>query len=467
MRKNIFSTTLLGFLAAAIPAAAVDQNLVIVSIGDSLAAGEGNPNSFVNGHASWLSASCHQSVNNGRRFASNRITNLDGVSTQFFDFSCSGAKIDEGLLGTQLTSQPNVNNFLVPPQIDRVATLQHTTLGNRPIDILMISVGVNDVNFADVVTACLEPGDCTNSGAVNTARGVIASATLANAYVRLAAAIRQKLNVRRVYITEYPDEVTSAPNAFCGGALNAGDPTMVGVSPEESQFLLEHVIRPLNTKVQQAAQAAQAAPPVSGDISHPNWAFVHGPVDTFATHGFCTSLSRRYMNTLKDSMDRQGDVNGTMHPNVAGHQAYADALIRQATLDFNLQLETPRVVRTVESNVDPGFDLVPLADSGPKLVTVEIAQHPGILSVVVLHRVLNPTIPFFPPPQQPAFTSTTMADAGPGSLNLFAAQIPGFNPLLGQTMQYKVVITATHNGETAITTTGSRTIFVGEPLVQQ
>src|SRR6266571_2193335 len=127
MRKNMISTTLLGLLAVAIPAAAVDQNLVIVSIGDSLAAGEGNPDSFdpVTGHAGWLSASCHKSVNNGRRFASNRINSLPGVATSFFDFSCSGAKIGDqdaflpggGLLSAQQTSQPNVNNFLVGAQI--------------------------------------------------------------------------------------------------------------------------------------------------------------------------------------------------------------------------------------------------------------------------------------------------------------------------------------------------------------
>src|SRR6185369_16349624 len=198
---NRYSIALLTILTAALPAVAADQNLIIVSIGDSLAAGEGNPNSFnaVTGQATWLEPPCHRSTNNGRRIASNRINSMTGFSTSFFDFSCSGAKIDEGILGTQLTSQPNIVNKTEDPQIDQVEFLQTHQLNNQPIDILMISIGVNDVNFASVVTVCLTPGDCTHNSAVTTATNTIASTTFANAYGRLVSAIRQRLNVKHVY----------------------------------------------------------------------------------------------------------------------------------------------------------------------------------------------------------------------------------------------------------------------------
>jgi GDSL-like lipase/acylhydrolase family protein len=212
MRKNIVSTTLLGLLAVAIPAAAVDQNLMIVSIGDSLAAGEGNPDSFdpLTNKAGWLSASCHKSVNNGRRFASDRINNLPGVATTFADFSCSGAKIGDpdaflpggGLLSPQQTTQPNVNKFLVGAQIDRVRNFQQNTLHGRAIDILMISIGVNDVNFDAVVTACLENtpgGDCTHSDAVNTARNILRSAEFPKEFDDLAGRHRTVERQPRLY----------------------------------------------------------------------------------------------------------------------------------------------------------------------------------------------------------------------------------------------------------------------------
>src|SRR6185295_4508843 len=105
MRANTLVTSFLGILAAMTPVSAVAQNLTIVNIGDSLAAGEGNPNSFSIAGAVWSSAPCHRSVNNGRRVASNRINDLPNIATTFFDFSCSGATIEAGFLGTQTTSQ--------------------------------------------------------------------------------------------------------------------------------------------------------------------------------------------------------------------------------------------------------------------------------------------------------------------------------------------------------------------------
>jgi hypothetical protein len=444
--RSFFSTTaLLSFLAVA-PSIATAQNLVIVSIGDSLAAGEGNPNSFGLNGAVWNSTPCHRSNNNGRRFASNRINNMSGVATSFFDFSCSGASIDAGLLGPQTTDQPDANNGVRPAQIDQVANFQQSAngLNGQPIDILMVSIGVNDANFAPVVTACLLPGNCTGSTEMNAALNVINGAALPNAYDRLGAAIRQRLNVRRVYITEYPNLVSSAPDNLCGSsALDAGDSSMVGISSTETAFVLTNFIRPLNDRVQQAA-------------TRNAWRFVVGPEDTFATHGYCTTSARRYVNTLQDSLLRQGNQNGTVHPNVNGHSAYADALVRQATIDFDLPLEAPRVVRTVETNtITPG----PIADSGPKRITVEIAQHPGTLGVTLQHRVITPFLPV------PAFVNTAMTDGGTGRLNLFSAQIPGFVP--GQTVQYRVVITTTRNRNSATTTTATASIALGDGLVQQ
>ncbi len=70
MKRTTFTLTL---LSAAIATAALAQDpisLRIVSIGDSYAAGEGNPNSIAaNGTAVWSSTPCHRSINNGRRFA--------------------------------------------------------------------------------------------------------------------------------------------------------------------------------------------------------------------------------------------------------------------------------------------------------------------------------------------------------------------------------------------------------------
>jgi lysophospholipase L1-like esterase len=437
----------------AIPATSFAQDLLIVNIGDSMASGEGNPNSFGPGGAVWTNAPCHRSNNNGRRFASNRINSMSGVSTDYFDFACSGASINAGILGPQVTDQPDANNVVMPPQIDRVVNLQQS-LNNRQIDILMISIGVNDANFAPVVSDCLLPDDCRTGSQMNSARATIAN-LLAARYDQLGAAIRQRLNVRHVYITEYPNLVTRK-NAtdFCGGfndffpaVAELGGGLMSGISEAESAFALANFIRPLNDKIQEAA-------------SRNGWRYISGPEDTFSTHGFCTGSDRRYVNTIADSFTRQGTHTGTVHPNIRGHQAYADALVRRATIDFDLPLEDPRVIRKLEANLGaPGNIALP---GIRKTVEVEIAQHPGTLTVVIQHRVRTPFLP------TPAFSNTTMADIGGGALNLFAAPIPGSENLLpGQTLDYRIRITATRGGNSATTTTSTESIVLGGTLEQE
>ena len=482
MRKTLFTTTLLGLLAVVIPGAAADQHLVIVNIGDSLASGEGSPDAPISPTGSpavWVNPSCHQSSLNGRQVAADRINSMSGVSTSFFDFSCSGAKIGGtasflpggGLLSPQPTSQPNTPHITMPAQIEAVRDFQLNTLNGREIDILMISVGVNDINFESIVEACLVPaqlGDCTSSDAVQTAHNILNGTTLQTEFAQLAGEIRHKLRVGRVYITEYPNEGAISPNNFCG-SVGLLDHSMDLMTPAKNQTLFNSLLVPLNNKIQQAVDAANAAFVQKSNLSNPTWTFVHGPKDTFATHGYCTSTApffqRRYVNTVQDSLLAQGDINGSMHPNKFGHEAYADALVAQATRDFDLPLETPRELRRVE--VDANLVGSPISVAGPLNVTVEIAQHPGALSVVLQHRIVEPTIPFLPPPPVHAFTATAMPEVGTGELNLFTTTIPGFNAFIGQSMQYRFVITATINGETVTRTTSTRTVSAGTVLLNQ
>ncbi len=457
-------TSILAGIMAISSAIAQAQNLTIVSIGDSLASGEGNPNSFNNGNAVWLDEPCHRSNNNGRRIAANRMDGFPNVAVTFRDFSCSGASIDAGLLGNQTTDQPDAANVTKSPQIDQVVNrfgrVPNTNRTDAVIDILMISIGVNDISFSKVVTECLLPNgvsDCTTSDEVQTARNTLQNGTLAQAFERLGVAIRERLpNVRRVYITEYPVTMKFSPTNTCGGLI-IGDVSMSGVSVAEGQFLFSQIFLPLNDRVQTAAQQN-------------GWVFIRGPEETFATHGYCTAQDRRYMNTLTDSLFRQGNENGTMHPNRDGHRAYADAIMVRATSDLNLPIDTPRLLRTVESNVGlPSPIATPLF---AKSVQVEIAQHPGTLTARLQFRVLNPPVclPFLgcTTPPAPAFANVTMQDTGTGRLNLFTASIPNSAGLLpGQTLQYRITVTGSRNGQTETLSIPTATIALGDILVQE
>ncbi|MFN7934898.1 MAG: SGNH/GDSL hydrolase family protein [Bryobacteraceae bacterium] len=449
MKRTTFTLTLLSAAIATVALAQDPISLRIVSIGDSYAAGEGNPNgTAANGAAIWSSTPCHRSINNGRRIAANRINDLPNVSVSFSDFSCTGAGINDGLLTSMTSSAPETPNTVVGPQLTAVAN----TNGNLPIDILMVSIGGNDVGFAPVVKECMLPTDCRTSPVVLNAIQRITS-VLPQRYDNLAPQIAN-LNPRFVYITEYPNVLKRKDGVFCGGFDDLFVPTgdlagmaMRFLSQEESEFLLERFIRPLNDQIQAAA-------------ARHGWRYIAGPEDTFAPHGFCNASGQRWVNTLGDSFIRQGTHTGTAHPNVEGHRAYADSLIRRATLDFNLPLESPRIVDIRERNA--GLD-VPIATPGfRKEVRAEISQVPSTLTATLqfrFRRLVETSVP--------AFVNLNMTDAGAGRLNLFQGTVPGSETLLpGERIEYRVRATSSFNGQSRTTTTSIRSITLGEVLDQ-
>ncbi|MBI4909788.1 MAG: SGNH/GDSL hydrolase family protein [Acidobacteria bacterium] len=441
MKPNtIITAALATLLAGAIQA----QNLTIVSIGDSYASGEGNPNSFNGTTASWSNTPCHRSVNNGRRIASDRINALPGVNVNFVDFSCSGATVNNGLTGSMTSVAPETPNVNITAQLDRVANFQQAN-GNLPIDILMVSIGGNDAGFGTVVLECMLPGNCTTNANVQNAVQRISS-VLPGRLDNLAAQIAARLNnVRFVYLTEYPNPTRSDSGQFCdefAELFSAQDPigqiAMSGISGAESQFLQNSFLVPLNNQLEAAA----------GRHAGQGWRYISGVEQTFLRHGFCNGPSQRWMNTLSDSFARQGNVKGTMHPNVEGHRAYADAIIRRATVDFNLPLETPRITDIVEVN-DPLVN---------KRIKAEVSQTAATLQVRTLFRIRN-VIEF----STPDFASVTMTDTGAGALNFFDAALPNTSVLApGQRIEYRIRVTASRNGATTTTTTGSRFIEFGE-----
>lgn len=445
MKSTILSMTL---LAAAISGLAQNQTLRIVSIGDSFASGEGNPNgTAANGAAIWSNLPCHRSVNNGRRFAADRINNMPNVSVLFSDFSCSGASINNGLTGPMTSAAPETPNTQIPAQLTTVAN----TIGNQLIDILMVSIGGNDVRFGSVVRECMLPTDCRTSPVVADAIQRVSS-VLPGRLDNLATQIAT-LNTRFVYLTEYPNVLKRKDGEFCGGFDDLFIPTgdlagiaMRFVSQQEAEFLLENYIRPLNDQLLAAA-------------TRHGWRFVAGPEDTFAPHGFCNTDNQRWVNTLGDSFARQGNHTGTVHPNINGHRAYADSLIRRATLDFNLPLESPRIIDIQERN--QGFEDVPLALPGVrKLVRAEVNQVPSTLTGQLqfrFRRLFETSVP--------QFTNLTMTDVGAGRLNLFRAVIPNSETLLpGERIEYRVRITSSRNGESRTETSSTRIIELGEVL---
>lgn len=320
---------------------------------------------------------CHRSPYNGRALAFAALTRAAELySGRFWDLACSGATIEEGLLGRQLTSHDYLPTVFVPAQLEIVDRL------NLRNWVLIISVGGNDIGFGRVVADCLQGKTCADEELLNKVeRGAVwepsavekflldSSVTrtlpglegLPDAYRALADTIRDGTGIddfweapKEVLITQYPSPIGAAQTGFCGdyddGAQIILDDGMFKVmrkssfapgfthaasqvhlasqtssklgtvplaatenlSVAEAAKLYTRVFQPLNDAVAAAAD------------EH-GWTLVTLDEEYWATRSLCDG-TRAHFNGIHASVVQQGDIAGAVHPNCVGHVEYANSL---------------------------------------------------------------------------------------------------------------------------------------------
>lgn len=262
------------------------KDVLIVSLGDSVASGEGNP--------PWRSRRCHRSTQAAPMIAALALEEADPRSSvTAIDLSCSGAGIEQGLLHPYKGIEPGL--LPLDPQVDAAEAL----LGRRTPDAVVVSVGANDVKFVNILQDCLTPlNNCARSQKTELEQNLDA---LRRKYAALATDLRDKLG-GQVYITEYYTPLRNDKGDFCR--------IWPGVEPSESEWADEHVVNALNRIV--AAAAVDNG-----------WRYIGGIRDEFAPHGHCAATADRWIVTFWESVARQGNAAGTFHPNAVGKGAYA------------------------------------------------------------------------------------------------------------------------------------------------
>ncbi|MCI5207567.1 MAG: hypothetical protein D3910_01965 [Candidatus Electrothrix sp. ATG2] len=365
----------------------VNGTIRIASIGESYAAGEGAPDEGTGNvkTTKWLSQQCHRSEKNGRTLAVNELNKKLGnnITIDYRDFSCSGATINLGLLGP-FAGTPDLQGKVqkaLPPQLSQVKKW----LGENRLDILLLSIGGNDIGFAEAVAKCISinpvPWGCGDDEYLNdiiqygdpvNGTAKIGFKNLPAAYEKLDQEIDETLNPRFVLITEYPDLTRDHEGVTCGCkevidlpfTIKNGKPiidfdirTVAGgcyndsfvVKPEhmplfenprgqikpvdkfmgfsigasalhlwevETKWLRKNVLEELNKEIKFAA-------------GKHGWIYVDGLMNATKKHGICARDGERWFNTLKDSWDLQGDIQGAVHPNEKGHEAYRDNILEK------------------------------------------------------------------------------------------------------------------------------------------
>lgn len=299
------------------------RRLVIASLGDSYASGEGAPNiEGVTLEQRWDDEPCHRSSRSGQVRAVKQFrTGHPEVAVAFFNAACSGAEIDKGLLNPQ--EEYAVSGNVKPGQLK--ALQDWMAAENRPkVDVLLMSIGGNNAGFADAGISCLLAllGDCRNDEDLWQRLGQ-RIASLPDAYSDLAGRL-ESFNIGEVLITEYPDPTKASNGKLCNSSGNPDPglcwgPVERAVSVQDFRRIHDDLLVKLNQAVRAAAQAH-------------DWTYVGGTVDAALRHGLC-NCDDPYFNTPGQAMFVQGDIRGSLHPNREGHRRIYQPLVAKALDD--------------------------------------------------------------------------------------------------------------------------------------
>lgn len=355
------------------------KDWLIVSVGDSNASGEGNPNVPANwdllhidfseievNDPIWEDPACNRSQISGPALAAELIEYDDPHTTvTLLSFACSGATVAD-----------------IMEQIDTARTLICGDAGTcradvQPVDALFISGGVNDLGFSSIIKACaafdkddldgslldhIIPYERAVSACDDHLAGMVNGALfgLYSTYARLDEHITA-LGPDETYITEYPTRL------FYNGD---GEPDGCGlfdeISTEEAAWITD-AGESLNYEIRAAAAAF-------------GWNYVDGIASGFRGHGYCAGDP--WFVELSDSLIDQLGIKGAIHPNEDGHRTTAEQIvasffdpkpdrtpIRQVTITF----EQVRVVN--ERTSTSGIELTTPVDPVLKANMVAYLEH--------------------------------------------------------------------------------------------
>jgi hypothetical protein len=312
-----------GAVPLALPALAAELPPVrVVAVGDSYASGEGAMGT------AWSDPSCHRSTLAAPEEAARR-QQADRPVT-FTSLACSGTFTGSATGAGGMPGVATRSLLGAEGQLVRVGAP-----GER-VDALSLSIGGNDIGFADLVFSCSVPVyDCSADPRV-TGPLQAALAALPARLDEVAAAIQGPAGTRLVpaevgdvFVTPYPDPTMGAGGARCGSPEAPAFGGLDGVDAVEAAYASASVVAPLNAALAGLVDRANAAP---GD--HPAWHLVDLG-SRLAGHGYCTGpdspvpaqqAGPRFINTVADSITSQGDVYGTLHPDPAGQLERAAAL---------------------------------------------------------------------------------------------------------------------------------------------
>lgn len=327
------------------------RDLLIVGLGDSFASGEGNPdvpvefgsekrhqnlyprrlNNDVSGSAQWIDELCHRSLYGHQlRAALQLAIENEQSSVTFLGYACSGASIANGILGPQEYVQRVATDGAGPASryvsggskdsqiywlLRELCEVKPEQAGDlwtcpdnkyrRPVDYVFLSIGGNDIGFANVVAwATLRKGTSATLakffGATVPPKQFAENMRdiLPGAYAQLAKALEVAIPLysgdpvfdpSRVVLTSYPDMLVDETGSVC----EAGDSDTEfedQFAANQSMDVFSSWLATTSGRLKSVHDQLSALHTRMGDLAgDQGWTFAGRVHESrvFTTHGFC------------------------------------------------------------------------------------------------------------------------------------------------------------------------------------
>lgn len=274
----------------------------MVSFGDSVASGEGNPATT---RPKWEGdPDCHRSIVAGPRQAAEEIArHVPHEAVTFLHLACTGAWIDGVSAPQALGQHPAILSRLGIPGVSQLKQYKLLAPTHDGPPIVLLSVGANDVGFGSILKFCLLHQTCWKKQFAGMSLGALVNQrfrALERSYARLAA--KPPFRGGLVFLTEYFDPLHNERGETC---------TIPRLFPfitaQEADWSDAKIVIPLNRLLKQQA------------IDW-GWHLVGGIAKDFRAHGYCAKQSW-IVHFTRAALGR--DIKGAFHPNRLGQDDYA------------------------------------------------------------------------------------------------------------------------------------------------
>lgn len=318
----------------------------------------------------------HRSTDSGPSIAARKLQEKwPSRTVSFIQLATSGHKIQD-VAGDQLDE---LIGFLPEGQF---------------VDAILLSGGANNVagGFGTIVKTCLVAADCSRDASfkneIRTSLVRLGSGE-DKSYGDFDSQLNTKLTGRvgGVYLSEYFDPTGDEKGDFPTGLGNQLCTPEVAIA-DEWRFLHAEVVCGLNRAVLNAANEfdyVYVGRPAEDceDSENPNGkecrtltSFENqrckngegGIADRFRTHGYCVGdlldprdNGSRYVVGAEESIVKQGDVKGTLHPNKQGHLVYADLIVESILANENIETALVASVLPTARSVQVGATVTAFA----------------------------------------------------------------------------------------------------------